>query len=85
MTRPSWLARRGKAMKNDSPAVARFMRRQQVAFELGISRHTLNRMLKRDTTFPRFFELTPGIEVIAAVDFEHWLRKKHRASLIAPS
>lgn len=57
-------------------AITQFMRRQAVAFELGISRHTLSRMLKRDPTFPRFFEITPGVTVIARADFERWLREK---------
>lgn len=65
------------------PIIARFMRRAHVCYELGISRHTLTRMLKRETKFPRFFEVTPGVEVVARVDFEHWLREKHRASIIA--
>lgn len=68
----------------NEPAIARFMRKKQVCFDLGISRHTLTRMLKRDTTFPRFFEVTPGVEVVARADFEHWLRAKHRASIVAP-
>ena len=63
------------------PAIARFMRRQQVAFELGLSRHTLSRMLKTDATFPRFFEITPGIEVVAHEDFDRWLRERRLKSL----
>lgn len=66
-------------------AITQFMRRQAVAFELGISRHTLSRMLKRDPTFPRFFEITPGVTVIARADFERWLREKRLKSLAAPS
>jgi len=66
-----------------------FMRRQAVAFELGISRHTFARVYKRDLTFPRFFEITPGIEVIAREDFELWIVQKRLASraliLAAPS
>lgn len=66
-------------------AITQFMRRQAVAFELGISRHTLSRMLKRDPTFPRFFEITPGVTVIARADFERWLREKRLKSLAAPA
>ncbi|XAH21637.1 hypothetical protein AAFF27_16615 [Xylophilus sp. GW821-FHT01B05] len=62
------------------PAVSRYMRRQAVAFELGIGRHTLSRMLKRDATFPLFFAITPGVEVIAREDFDRWLREKRLAS-----
>ena len=64
-------------------AITQFMRRQAVAFELGIIRHTLSRMLKRDPTFPRFFEITPGVTVIARADFERWLREKRLKSLNA--
>ena len=64
--------------------INQFMRRQAVAFELGISRHTIARMLKTDATFPRFFELTPGIEVIARADFDGWLRKKRLAAFTKP-
>ena len=67
----------------NKPAMSRFMRRQQVAYELSISRHTLTRMLKRDSSFPRFFEITPGIEVIGREDFDRWLREKRLASLVA--
>lgn len=66
-------------------AISQFMRRQAVAFELGISRHTLGRMTKRDPLFPRFFEITPGIEVIARVDFDNWLRRKRLASRLKKS
>lgn len=61
--------------------INQFMRRQAVAYELGVSRHTIGRMLKADATFPRFFEITPGIEVIARSDFDNWLRKKRLATL----
>ena len=63
--------------------ISQYMRRQMVAYELGISRHTLARMLKTDVTFPRFFEITPGIAVIARADFERWLREKRLAALAA--
>ena len=64
-------------------AISQYMRRQAVAYELGVSRHTLTRMLKRDSTFPRFFEITPGITVIARADFERWLREKRLKALDA--
>lgn len=64
--------------------ISQYMRRQMVAYELGISRHTLTRMLKTDTSFPRFFEITPGITVIARADFDHWLRAKRLKSIAAP-
>lgn len=65
-------------------AINQYMRRQAVAFELGISRHTISRMLKADATFPRFFEITPGIEVIARVDFDGWLRNKRLKAFTKP-
>lgn len=65
-------------------AINQFMRRQAVAYELGISRHTIARMLKVDATFPRFFEITPGIEVIARADFDNWLRKKRLKAYTQP-
>jgi predicted DNA-binding transcriptional regulator AlpA len=64
--------------------ISQYMRRQLVAYELGISRHTLTRMVKADASFPRFFEITPGIAVIARADFDHWLRAKRLASIAAP-
>ena len=65
-------------------AINLFMRRQAVAFELGISRHTVARLLLSDATFPRFFEITPGIEVIARADFDGWLRKKRLKAYTKP-
>lgn len=55
---------------------ASFMRRQAVAFELGITRHTLARIIRKDATFPAFFAISPGIEVIERLDFERWLQRK---------
>ncbi|MBL0420514.1 helix-turn-helix domain-containing protein [Ramlibacter sp. AW1] len=62
------------------PEHAAFLRRQQVAYELGVSRHTLRRMIERDPEFPRFFALTPGIEVIERSEFERWLLRKKIAA-----
>lgn len=59
---------------------AQYMRRQAVAYELGITRHTLARLVAKDATFPRFFAITPGIEVIARADFEQWMEHKRLAS-----
>jgi hypothetical protein len=56
------------------------MRRQAVAFELGITRHTLARILDKDATFPAFFAISPGIEVIERRDFERWLQRKRLAA-----
>jgi predicted DNA-binding transcriptional regulator AlpA len=66
-----------------------YMRRQAVAFELGITRHTLARLLQKDATFPRFFAITPGIEVIAREDLDAWIQRKRLDSrikrLVSPS
>lgn len=71
---------------NNAPRHAGFMRRQAVAYELGITRHTLARMIVRDSDFPRFFEITPGIEVIERADFDRWIaRKKIKARRKQPT
>lgn len=68
-------------MSDDKPPIhAQYMRRQAVAWELGITRHTLARMLSNDKTFPRFFAITPGIEVVARRDFERWIEQKRLAA-----
>jgi predicted DNA-binding transcriptional regulator AlpA len=57
------------------------LRMQGVADMLGISRHTLRRLIKKDPTFPRFIELTPGIRMVRARNIRAWLRKKEVESL----
>lgn len=64
------------------PLRAAYLRRQAVAFELGITRHTLARLLKKDKSFPRFFSITEGIEVIAREDLDHWIRQRRIASRV---
>jgi len=54
----------------------RLLRRKGVAAMLGISRHTLARVIKSDPTFPRFFELSPGISMVRARDISRWLKQK---------
>ena len=51
-----------------------------VAFELGITRHTLARLIAKDKTFPRFFAITAGIEVIAREDLDAWIARKRTES-----
>jgi predicted DNA-binding transcriptional regulator AlpA len=58
-------------MENDQ-----FMRQKAVAFYLGISRHTLARIIARDSTFPKFIELSPGIHLLRKTELEAWLRRK---------
>lgn len=70
------------------PLRAGYLRRKAVAVELGITRHTLARMIERDKSFPRFFAISPGVEVIAREDLEAWILQKRNDSrvgrLIAP-
>lgn len=56
------------------------MRRQAIAYELGITRHTLARIIKSDGTFPAFFAISPGVEVIERRDFDRWLQRKRLAA-----
>jgi predicted DNA-binding transcriptional regulator AlpA len=59
---------------------AAYLRRQAVAYELGITRHTLARLIKSDASFPRFFAITPGIEVIAREDLTAWIQRKQQTA-----
>lgn len=68
-------------MKANAPRHASFMRRQAVAFELGISRHTLRKIIDSDPNFPSFFAVSPGIEVVYRQDFERWLSRKRLESI----
>jgi predicted DNA-binding transcriptional regulator AlpA len=65
-----------------APIRSDYLRRQAVAFELGITRHTLARLIQRDGTFPQFFAITSGIEVIAREDLEAWIQRKRTDSRV---
>ena len=52
------------------------LRKQGVADMLGFSRHTLGRIIKRDPSFPVFFEISPGIKMVRAREIRIWLAKK---------
>lgn len=54
----------------------KFLRQKGVAAMLGISRHTLKRIIDRDPTFPRFIELSPGIRMVRAREISAWIRTK---------
>lgn len=54
----------------------RLLRQKAVAALLGVSRHTLRRIIQADPTFPRFFELSPGITMVRARAVRRWLRRK---------
>jgi len=62
----------------------KLLRRKQVEGRLGVSRWTLARLIERDATFPRFIEITPGVEVIRESDLVEWFRRKELAARSAP-
>jgi len=54
----------------------KLLRKKGVADMLGFSRHTLGRIMKKDPTFPRFIELSPGIKMVRAREIRMWLARK---------
>jgi hypothetical protein len=52
----------------------KLLRRGQVERLLNVSRWTLARIIASDPTFPGFFELSSGIEVVRQDRVEAWLR-----------
>ena len=54
----------------------KLLRKKGVADMLGFSRHTLDRIMKKDPTFPRFIELSPGIKMVRAREVRAWLLMK---------
>ena len=73
------------ASNKNAPAHLQLMRKKAVAYELGISRHTVGRMIKSDPDFPTFFEITPGIEVIERAAFDRWLIGKRVKARLRPT
>jgi predicted DNA-binding transcriptional regulator AlpA len=61
----------------------KLLRRKQVAALLGIGRHALARLVAKDPTFPRFFSITPGTDVLSEADLRNWIEQKRLASRIA--
>ena len=59
----------------------KLLRMKGAADMLGISRHTLRRLMKNDPTFPRFIELSPGIRMVRVRNIKAWLRKKEVESI----
>lgn len=59
---------------------SKLLRMKAVAALLGISRHTLRRVMKDDPSFPRFIELTPGIRMVREREVLAWLRRKELAT-----
>jgi hypothetical protein len=55
-------------------AMSKLLRRGQVELLLNVSRWTLARIIANDPTFPGFFELSPGIEVVRHDRLMAWLR-----------
>jgi len=62
----------------------KLLRRGDVALRLNVSRWTVARLECRDPTFPKFRELTPGVWVVPAAEFEAWLARR-LAAPIAPA
>lgn len=58
----------------------KLLRKKGVADMLGFSRHTLGRIMKKDPTFPRFIELSPGIKMVRASAIRIWLARKELAA-----
>jgi len=58
----------------------RFLRRKAVSDLLGISRHTLRRIIEGDPTFPRFVEISPGIQVVRERAVRRWVATKELAA-----
>jgi predicted DNA-binding transcriptional regulator AlpA len=58
----------------------RLLRKQGAADMLGVSRHTLARIIKKDPTFPRFIELAPGIRMVQVREIRIWIAKKQLES-----
>lgn len=54
----------------------KLLRKKGVADMLGFSRHTLVRIMKKDPTFPRFIELSPGIKMVRVREVRAWLLRK---------
>lgn len=54
----------------------KLLRKKGVADMLGFSRHTLGRIMKKDPTFPRFIELSPGIKMVRVREVRAWLLMK---------
>mgnify|MGYP001042128594 CR=1 FL=1 len=59
----------------------KLLRMKGVADMLGVSRHTLRRLIQKDPSFPRFIELSPGIRMVRARNIKAWIRKKEVESL----
>jgi integrase len=59
-----------------TPQAGKFLRRKAVCVELGITRHTLTKIISTDKRFPAFFDISPGIAVIERTDLEAWVRLK---------
>lgn len=59
----------------------KLLRMKGVAGMLGISRHTLRRIMQNDVTFPQFIELSPGIRMVRVRDVRAWFRRKEVEAL----
>lgn len=58
---------------------SRLLGRKRIADELGVCRNTVARIIREDKSFPVFFTISHGVNVIAREDFERWLEQKRLA------
>jgi predicted DNA-binding transcriptional regulator AlpA len=56
------------------------LRRKEVCAMLRISRRTLARVIDGDPTFPKFFSLAPGVDVVRARAVRRWISQKELAA-----
>lgn len=70
-------------MGDDRKSHTGFMRRKAVMLDLNITKNTLARMIETDPSFPPFFAISPGIEVITRDDYQAWLAQKKLAARLS--
>lgn len=58
---------------------SRLLVRKAVTAELGICRNTLSKIVETDPTFPRFFSISPGVQVIERSELDAWIEQKRLA------
>jgi predicted DNA-binding transcriptional regulator AlpA len=71
-------------MASAAGGIPKLLRRKQVMARLNISRWTLSRLIDRDPSFPKFIELSPGVDVIREEALSEWFRSKELESRAAP-
>lgn len=61
---------------------SRLLQRKQVAAELGITRGTLRKIEVTDRSFPAFWALSAGIEVITRQQLDAWVEQREEIGRI---